>query len=1250
MSTLNQIVIQLILDTQQYTAGIQAAVGATQNLAKGATSAFQQIPNVSASASSAYQKFFQQTTQGSNQLNIALQSLGGSSTGFFSKFVSSAGEAITMSARFAALYVVVSGLKNTVASGIDEFVELDKNLRNIQSITLESDQSIGKLRDTLIGVAISGQSFGKSASELAAGMYELVSAGYSSAQATDLVKISAEGAAAGLSDTGTSSKLLLSILQAYHLPVTDAKMVMDQLFTTVDLGVLHFNDLGNTLGLVIPSAAALKIPIQEVSAAVELLTRQGQAPSRVMTNLNAVLTALLKPTPALALEIHKLGFETGEAAVNSLGFTEVVRRMSVDAAGSDTQLTKWFGNLRAIRGILPLAANDGQDFVNMLQAHNAEMDKGNRTDLAFVEQQKSIAYQWQELNARLRAFIDGVTTAAIPKVTAFLGLINSGVPMFANLISSITGSSAAMTLLRDAFVTFIGIQILTHLSAIGNAFQLVVAHGLDAIRMMYSFFALPFPIIGLVAAVAAFAALDVAIQHFGEQSAAYRAMAAIDEQTQLFLKDAERIDSAIADGTLSKFAGDLEKVQLGFEHTNTAAQEFVKGLGSLQSTGLDSILASAKAVLSDPIGSLLHGGADLTGEFKKKFADENQAVINGIGNDIKGLHDYADALTDAQLHADKLYSGKNLDAYNYALQTAYGYVIAQEAALNDVAEKHTLVKIAAHETTTEIEASNSRLEVMTGHLKALADTYGEVTKAVKLVTDTQTLQAAQDSLKVDELQKQADGYKAVADAAKTAHDDSIKALELEKTHFTDEKNTLQDQLDALKERRTAFEENYQSSKKTTDSLKEQAALLKDQIDKGTDVQNPFTLGIDRINAQSADPKGGLKAQLDNLEKQSKMWEARKKLQDDTKKSEEQVANMPELKRKYQLLQDQIKIEDAQQKKKDDDFKKQDQQMKDQETPLANQMKAIDAQAKALDHRIQVARDTAVPEETIYKTMQNQLEAAKGIQKTHEDDLKILAAQQALLIAQSQSQAGVLITASEQKALVEAITALYLNQPEKIQSIADKYQITNKRLNELLGSQTDFNAKSLTPKIDDSALTGLERHLSGIDAQVITPKVDSSQVDALDVKLDSIASKAARNTSDFIKSTLNNVFNALAAVSSGFGNTGTSSVPTISAGPIAGHADGGITTHRQLSWLSEDNKPELILPMSRPERAMQLMAEAASRFMPSRMRFGPTGDGSASGDVQNTNHSLYNYGTIVLDRNSGHGRTLKTDMMLSRLVS
>lgn len=479
----------------------------------------------------------QQMREDALRLRTAHTDLGKSTDGLLSKFKNLGLGVIGNIARFTAYYLAVGALKNIFGGAIDEMRKFDEALRNIQSITLQSDEEISQLSQDLLALVFSGDAAGASASDLAAGMYELVSAGYNSSEALGLIQIAAVGAAAGLSTVQNSSLALLGILQSYHLPVSQAAEVMDQLFTIVDLGVIHFDDLVTGLGYLIPTAAALEIPLNEVGAAIEMLTRQGQMSSRVMTNLNDLMTRLLKPNKDLALVIADLGFSSGKAMVDALGFAGTiqalerashdttraikeqaeetehlqlaqqsanlaladVRDREIDAAeavkeaqealnkpfkfqkdrdkaqrdlvkaqrdyqkaliatreaemkvsaataeytdkvktnsmtleDSEGKLARMVGDVRAMRALLPLAAEGGALLNAQLAEHNRVVGEGERTRKALNEQLKSFNLQSKLAVSNLKAFIMAMIGPLLPFINKLLVSFNKWFHQFSD--------------------------------------------------------------------------------------------------------------------------------------------------------------------------------------------------------------------------------------------------------------------------------------------------------------------------------------------------------------------------------------------------------------------------------------------------------------------------------------------------------------------------------------------------------------------------------------------------------------------------------------------------------------------------------------------------------------------------------------------------------------------------------------------------------------------------------------------------
>lgn len=295
-------------------------------------------------------------------------------------------------------------------------IDFDREMRNVNSIAQLSERNLAKVSDRVL--ALAGPT-AQAPATLAAGLYDLVSSGFDAEESLQILEKSARAATAGLTTTETSTAAVAAVLNAYKLPAQQAGKVSDQLFRTVDRGVITFEQLAGTIGDVLPFSSALSIGLDEVGASVATMTKAGINPAETMTRIKAAMAALIKPSADLKKAIQEQGYETGEAMVEALGFQGTLEKLAEATGGSKEELGKLFPNIRALGGVLALtgknAASANADLRGMADASGA-------TSRALAQQSKSIALQWQELKAE--ASVLGITIGAtlLPVFTDLFGV------------------------------------------------------------------------------------------------------------------------------------------------------------------------------------------------------------------------------------------------------------------------------------------------------------------------------------------------------------------------------------------------------------------------------------------------------------------------------------------------------------------------------------------------------------------------------------------------------------------------------------------------------------------------------------------------------------------------------------------------------------------------------------------------------------------------------------------------------------
>ena len=207
-------------------------------------------------------------------------------------------------------------IANVLKNSAGEAIHFQSVMANVESITRGSSISIDTLSDEVLRL---GSNLGSSAS-LADALYEAIGAGVEPARAVEFVAEATKLAKAQLFEAGDATRLLATIMNAYGMEVGEVSHVSDVFSKTIAAGIVRGGELANSLGTVISTAALAKVPIEEVAAAVAIMTRAGISADEATTALNQALLSFISPSKG-ALEVAKqYGIELSASTLANLGF------------------------------------------------------------------------------------------------------------------------------------------------------------------------------------------------------------------------------------------------------------------------------------------------------------------------------------------------------------------------------------------------------------------------------------------------------------------------------------------------------------------------------------------------------------------------------------------------------------------------------------------------------------------------------------------------------------------------------------------------------------------------------------------------------------------------------------------------------------------------------------------------------------------------------------------------------------------
>lgn len=286
-------------------------------------------------------------------------------------------------------------------NAIKDFMEWEKELRNINSLMLENEQTVQQMGNVLNQLSIE-TAFDPT--QTLGGMYHVISATFRGAEAFQVMEAAALGARAGIGSIDTSAKMVSQVLQAYGEEASASMDVIDTLFLTVKRGITTWEQLNRHMGVAVASAAAANVSFHELMAAMATMTRGGIDVHAAYTALNRLTIRVTQGNVKLDKVFKKLGFTSMYEAVRVKGFGWAIMVLGKYTKGSARELMRLGFAFRDLKAVLSLTRLGGEAFMSDLALFlNASTRTGSAME-AFEEQTRSLDFQVTQLKSAWKVF------------------------------------------------------------------------------------------------------------------------------------------------------------------------------------------------------------------------------------------------------------------------------------------------------------------------------------------------------------------------------------------------------------------------------------------------------------------------------------------------------------------------------------------------------------------------------------------------------------------------------------------------------------------------------------------------------------------------------------------------------------------------------------------------------------------------------------------------------------------------------
>ena len=273
-----------------------------------------------------------------------------------------------------------------------------------------------------------------SASQVAEGMENLASAGFTTKEIMDAMPGLLDLAASSGADLATSSEIAASAIRGFGLEASSSAHVADIFAEASARTNAQVEDMGYAMKYIAPVANTMGLKIEEVAAAIGIMSDAGIKGEQAGTTLRGALVRLTKPTDKMIGVMEELGisFYDNEGKMKSL--TEMISMLQDATKGlTDEQeqnaLTTLFGT-ESLSGMVALINRGSEELSDMTKSfENCDGAAQNMAD-TMLDNTKGA---FESLSGSLESAGIAIQQALAPSIKELSGWIQDLVDDFNDL-------------------------------------------------------------------------------------------------------------------------------------------------------------------------------------------------------------------------------------------------------------------------------------------------------------------------------------------------------------------------------------------------------------------------------------------------------------------------------------------------------------------------------------------------------------------------------------------------------------------------------------------------------------------------------------------------------------------------------------------------------------------------------------------------------------------------------------------------
>jgi TP901 family phage tail tape measure protein len=314
----------------------------------------------------------------------------------------------------------------------------------VQALTGSSTQQMAAYDAGLKTLAADA---GVAPNALAQGLYNVLSAGKSGADAMNVLTLATEDAKIGMTDATTTTDALTNILNSFSVKAADTTRVNGEMLQTVTLGKSTFSQYATTIVGAASASVQFNTSMETMNAAWATLTSSGISAAHATTDYDQSLKVMDGNIGTVSKSLQKNGIAFNETKFNAMDYGDKVVTLNAaldQARAKHISITG--ATIQATQAIQTISQHIGV-YNTDLAALSDKQSMAQKTQQAWAITQSGFNQQLSQLQATIQVAMIGIGNALLPMLGQFVGSIRQVVTSFMAWESQTHGVEQAAQLL-----------------------------------------------------------------------------------------------------------------------------------------------------------------------------------------------------------------------------------------------------------------------------------------------------------------------------------------------------------------------------------------------------------------------------------------------------------------------------------------------------------------------------------------------------------------------------------------------------------------------------------------------------------------------------------------------------------------------------------------------------------------------------------------------------------------------------------